>query len=100
MKKQKAFLSKGGEEVDDRKRKYNSMTSSEVREKKKTRTHESYTCGFCFALFRAVHARVFDLSSAEVYVDWMECPPLFFRFFRHVPSRGGHLSFNCFSRTC
>lgn len=31
VKKQKAFLSKGGEEVDDRKRKYNSMTSSEVR---------------------------------------------------------------------
>ncbi|CAM9162421.1 unnamed protein product [Ectocarpus sp. 4 AP-2014] len=30
VKKQKAFLSKGGGEVDDRKRKYNSMTSSDV----------------------------------------------------------------------
>ncbi len=30
MKKQKAFLRKGGDEVDDRKRKYNSMTSSDV----------------------------------------------------------------------
>eukprot|EP00903_Cladosiphon_okamuranus_P019680 g18086.t1 len=30
VKKQKAFLSKGGEEVDDRKRKYNSMTSTDV----------------------------------------------------------------------
>lgn len=30
IKKQKAFLSKGEEEKDDRKRKYNSMTSTEV----------------------------------------------------------------------
>ncbi|CAM9812327.1 unnamed protein product, partial [Laminaria digitata] len=30
LKKQQAFLSKGGEEKDDRKRKYNSMTSSDV----------------------------------------------------------------------
>lgn len=34
VRKQKAFLSKGGEEVDDRKRKYNSMTTSDVRRKK------------------------------------------------------------------
>lgn len=39
VKKQKAFLSKGGEEVDDRKRKYNSMTSSDVRERRKKNTH-------------------------------------------------------------
>lgn len=32
LKKQKAFLSGGGEEKDDRKRKYNSMTSTEVRQ--------------------------------------------------------------------